>query len=211
MFGPGNPQNAMMSQNTRGNSMSRNGLPAELQQLLAQREAKQQQERQKVIALLGLGAAVASRMGGANGANGASGANVAKGASGAESARTARGGGGGNAQQSSAQTAQAKFDPVTLATAGSSIASAAGGTTGAGLAAGGGGFLGALANPGVGALISGGSTLVDGLINGGQDDELAKKQLRQQGQQHLFDGIRQLSNQLATRNAEFRGLLASFR
>ena len=85
---------------------------------------------------------------------------------------------------------------------------AAAGAAGAG---GAGGIMGALSNPGVAAVTAGGLDVVGNLLGGGggDDGEMQKRQLRQQGQQNLFENWRQVNRELAQRTAETRAILAS--
>jgi hypothetical protein len=70
---------------------------------------------------------------------------------------------------------------------------------------------GFMASPMAAAGVMGGLDLVGGLIGGssGDQEEIAKKQLRQQGQQNLGTGIRSMSEMLRSRNVEMRSVLAN--
>jgi len=110
---------------------------------------------------------------------------------------------GGGEGVGGGQGAVAKTDPMSLMGAAGASANAAG-AAGTGAK-----FLGALGSPGGMAALAAGTQLAGGLLGDDGAEEMAKRQMRQQGQQHLFEQIRGLGDRMALRNQEMRGYLGS--
>lgn len=215
-YGGENPMAGFWANNV---GKTRSDMLAQLQQARGQDE---QRRRQGLAALLGFLALGQQGQGGQAAPKSAPGGTRPGGARGRGSAPTSSRGGaapleGGTLGRGSAPSGgggmkpggnQSKLDPFTIAAAGSGMAAGAGGAGVASAAAGG---LGAFLNSPLGlASIAGGTELAGGLLGGdGGDEEMAKRQMRQQGQQHLFDKIQGLGDRLSLRNQEMRSFLAS--